>query len=457
METELAKLEILKLMGKDSYGMRSQKDGWAKLLHEAPEAFLHKDVWLSGFKAYGGEWMQTVPKPSRDVLVEAAVQNLRYFVSDLLREKEFVMEVYATANSRGKSIGRSSLNNLTTELKKDKEVVLLAVENDGSNYLCSSRARNIREDEDIVKAAIADDPHLYSEIPAQFRSRKDIVLLAVKKNPSILSEIPQFYDDIDVMTAAVERVGNALSYACYRLKLDRELCLKAVLNNTEAMAHVPEKFREDVEFSIHCNSSKKVTDFLKYCGSLRNDPAFVEMAIESNFINYSYASYNDRLKEEIYLPMLERSNGEGYKLLPDVLREDLKLFYKCFKLAATGLSCEDEDAQHKKSKAIADILVSAPPAIQMILIDEAELRRAQNLPREVMYEQSIGTHWHFYKYTNSEFVEKVVSAEKRLDTYMLNEKLSTELTQKSRSKQLLRDASTILVQQTQQRPARQKI
>lgn len=456
MKNDLAKLEILKLIKKDPYGMYRQKDAWAQLLHDSPEAFIDRDVWMAGYGEYGSQWIDIVPTPARNVLIEAAVHDPYHFKSDLLREKEFVMEFYASANSQRKNLGRSSIDYLPTELKKDRDVVLLAVKNDGSNYMKSSRAKHIREDEEIIKAAISDDASVYREIPAQFRLRKDIVVLAVQSDPSILDEIGQFQDDIDVVTTAVERKGTALKYASYRLRQDRELCLKAILNDSAALAFVPEKYREDVEFSIHCNSSKKVTNFLKYCGSLCHDSAFAEMAIESTYLNYTYASYKDRLREDIYLPMLDRSNGLGYELLPDVLREDVKVFEKCFRLA-TSVECADEGAEDTKLRNLQKILLAAPPPIQMILIDEQTIRRGTNIPVEVASAQNLQQLWHFHGSYKDEFKKNVENAEKRLSTYMLTEKLQSELTNQSRSQQILKEAIGLTAPNTQTKPSRHKI
>ena len=439
MELEIAKVEIMKLMEKDRHGMHGCKNEWAQLLNDAPEAFIEKDIYLKGFQQYGPNWCRIAPKPSREVLLEAAIQDMRYFQSDLLREKEFVMEVYATANSRGKNLGNSSLDEISTELKKDKDIVLLAVKNNGSNYKHSSKARSIREDEEIIKTAIAGDWSMYHQIPEKFQERKDIVLLTVGREPCMLGHIQLYRDDRDVLMTAVQKAGRTLRFASERLKNDRELCLTAVLNDSNALEFVPEKFIEDIEFSIQANQSQNKGDFLQFCGSLRYDSAFAEMAIESNYRNYEYASYKDRLREDIYKPMLDVSQGLGYELLPDVLREDVTVFATCLAKAKCTDDAIGSQQGEINGQTLSRILQAAPVSIQRILIDEGEFRGASKIPAEVLFQEcreSHNAHWSYSPWQEQRFTKNLEAASKRLDSYLLNQKLQSALNSEPRSQLL---------------------
>ena len=133
----------------------------------------------------------------------AAVKNygrhLKYASPDLRNDREVVL--MAVNNDRWR-FRDNSLKYASTRLRNDREVVLAAVKQNG--YALRHASNDLRQDREIVLAAIEDTPEALRFASKELREDREIVMAAVKKD------------------------GFALRLARGDLKLDREILLAAI-------------------------------------------------------------------------------------------------------------------------------------------------------------------------------------------------------------------------------------
>ena len=109
-----------------------------------------------------------------------------------------------------------------------------------------------RDDRATVLKAVERDwlclAYTQPELCNRLRKDKEVVLLAVVQDPEALSLVGEkLRKDREVVLAAVSHHGGALRWAPKELKADRELVLAAVRNSFTALQHADAALRSDLE------------------------------------------------------------------------------------------------------------------------------------------------------------------------------------------------------------------
>ena len=115
------------------------------------------------------------------------------------------------------------------ELRKDKEVVMAAVLQNGDALQYASPA--LQKDRDVVMAAVSQNGDALCYASSALKRDRDIVLAAVsQQGDALLWSNKDLKNDRSVVMAAVLQNGNALQYASSELQGDRDIVLAAVKN-----------------------------------------------------------------------------------------------------------------------------------------------------------------------------------------------------------------------------------
>ncbi len=112
-------------------------------------------------------------------------------------------------------------------LKKDREVVLVAVQQDGGSLYYADES--LKKDRDLVLAAVQQRGDTLYYADESLKKDREFVLAAVQKHGYALEYADEsLKKDREIVLAAVQQSGLALQYADTSFKKDREINLAAV-------------------------------------------------------------------------------------------------------------------------------------------------------------------------------------------------------------------------------------
>lgn len=260
-----------------------------------------RDVVLEACAIYGMAlaWSSERCKADREV-VTTAVKHcgtaLAYASEDLKGNDQIVREACRQ--------DPSALEYASWELRcTDKELVLDIVERDGRTL---KWAADLRNDFEIVKAAVKDCGLALAEASVDLRNDKKIVMAAVAQDgQALLLASPALRNDHEIVITAVASKGLALAHALETQIHDPEIVQAALLQDGLALAYVPEELRRIREIVIAAVSQcglalqyapyalrgdtevalaainqggEEVVNFLSL--DLKRDPVFVAFALE---------------------------------------------------------------------------------------------------------------------------------------------------------------------------------
>ena len=218
------------------------------------------------------------------------------------------------------------------EFRDDREIVLAAVTNYGGALKYASET--LRADREIVLAAVANggDPLRY--VPDHLlvdrafilqvvttHARYDKVYVDFGRDCSVDDVPERYFDDLEIVHAAVAHDGHTLSCVSDRLRTNREIVLTAVSNFGCALQYASETLRNDREV---------VRTAVSNCGyaiyyaptTLRNDRELVLAAASNSILALWGTFYGDR---EIVLAALAstsiiRHSSDGQRILCELAR-----------------------------------------------------------------------------------------------------------------------------------------
>ena len=181
------------------------------------------------------------------------------------------------------------LKKMPKYLKKEKRVVLVAVENCGAALEYAHRS--LKKDREIALNALKNDCAAFKYAHSSLKKDKDFVLGAFNCHQPDDSEPEVFYllnnslqKDRDIVLAAMNRMEELNEHLSKKIfkntnfRTDKELLLKAIrLSYGSAFQYADESLKKDKEFVLAVAALTKTTYYLKYADeSLMNDPEFIE-------------------------------------------------------------------------------------------------------------------------------------------------------------------------------------
>ena len=143
-------------------------------------------------------------------------------------EKDEILERY-----------RNVLENISDELKNDKEFMLEAVKNDWYGEVLQYASDELKADKEFMLGIIKNYGYgsLLMYASDELKNDREVVMEAVKNNntgEALEYASDELKVDKDIVLEAVKNDGWALKYASDELKKDKEFILEAVNNNIKA-------------------------------------------------------------------------------------------------------------------------------------------------------------------------------------------------------------------------------
>ncbi len=225
--------------------------------------------------------------------------------------------------------GGEALKNMSSRLKKDREVVLAAVKRDGAALQYADDS--LRRDKEIVLTALKQvkkaekftvDVLAFAE--SSLKKNRGFIYQAVREDGlSLKYAVPTLKKDRRIVLAAVKENGYALEYADPVLKKEKAIVLSAVKNNGNALEYADPVLKKD---KIVVLAAVKQNGYaLRYADPLlRKDKSVVLAAVK----NYGYAlRYADPLlrkdKEIVFAAV--KQNSAALKYADDIFRQNQKV------------------------------------------------------------------------------------------------------------------------------------
>ena len=142
------------------------------------------------------------------------------------------------------------MSNLTENARDNKEVMLAAINENGSAFKYGSE--RMRSDKELLNLALErysyDFPLEYAS-PA-LQNDKEIILKAMNKNSeNIKFASPEIRNDPEVVMESIKSNGSNFKYASYELKNNKDFILSALLENTNIYSYIPESQKENTTSS----------------------------------------------------------------------------------------------------------------------------------------------------------------------------------------------------------------
>ncbi len=142
-----------------------------------------------------------------------------------------------------------SVFNIHESLKKDCEIVLAAVQQDGYAFFYADAS--LKKDREIILAAVKQNGYFLQYADENFKKDREIVLTAVQKNGLALEYADEsLKKDKEIVLTAVQKNGLPLKYADESLKKDREIVLTAVQKDGRALQYADESLKKDREIVL---------------------------------------------------------------------------------------------------------------------------------------------------------------------------------------------------------------
>ena len=132
------------------------------------------------------------------------------------------------------------------ELRKDREVVLRAVTNNGRALRYAFEA--LKGDKKLVLAAVTQNGLALQHASEELQGDREVVLTAVAQYVDALGYAsPELRADREMVLTAVTHNGWALEYASQELRADREVCLVATSQETEAVEYISPELKNEIK------------------------------------------------------------------------------------------------------------------------------------------------------------------------------------------------------------------
>ena len=156
---------------------------------------------------------------------------------------------------------------------------------------------------------VAEEPHVRES------AERNTVIEIVSQDGMILQYYPQYYNDREVVLAAVRENGHALQYADPVLRADREIGLAAVQNDGEALELTHLNNDREIVFA----AVRQIGRALQYASDyLREDRGIVYAAVRNDGYSLQYASLGLRADPEvIQASMTQNPRARIFAIRPD--------------------------------------------------------------------------------------------------------------------------------------------
>lgn len=161
---------------------------------------------------------------------------------------------------------------------------------------------------------------------SQWRKDKEIILAAVKQNGLSLYYADYHQNDDEVVRAAIEQEPESIQFANFRLRNDRELAKTIIKADPNCMEFLSKDIQNDKELIlIGLHHNFVVLEDIDY--ELSNDTDFMKQCCDIEIMSLKYCS--DRLKNDwSFVKPLMIEQGSWLHFASDEIRDDRDYMYE---------------------------------------------------------------------------------------------------------------------------------
>ncbi len=233
----------------------------------------------------------------------------------------------------------ASIFDIHESLKKDREIVLAAVKQEGLALKLVDET--LKKDREIVLIAVQQNGWALQYADETLKKDREIVLVAVQQNGWALKYADEtLKKDREIVLAAVQQDGWALEYADESLKKDREIVLAAVQQDGYALQYADKSLKKDREIALA--AIKQTGIALRYADeSLKKDREIVLAAVQQDGWALEYADESLKKDREIVLAAVHQ-NGYALQYVDETLKKDRAIVLAAVKQFGLALAFADE-------------------------------------------------------------------------------------------------------------------
>ncbi len=307
LETKLKEMDFVSKEDLDSNlekvnDQRKLVEIYKKTINRIP--LTEEEIILLYTKQIGFGW-------TNDPLVEKTTK-LRNFTEDVdsLSVDNQINVIIKNANKLPKDL---SINN--------KETALVVVSQIGKLFQYLSK--ELKDDEQLVKTALATSPNMLEFVGERFKNNKTIVMDIVSKKGSLLRYASDgLKNDREVILIAIKNDGLALKYVGDKFKDDDEIVRIAITQNGLALEFAGEKFRKDKNMAIIAVGNGAALEYVSE--ELKKDKEIVLKSISRNGYYIVYAN-KELLNDKAFVIKLIHTNPEVFVYLREDLKKDKEI------------------------------------------------------------------------------------------------------------------------------------
>ena len=166
-------------------------------------------------------------------------------------DKEYVMAALEP-EVMSEGVSGQYLTYASGRLKADKEVVMKAVKSSGNLALCDADD-SLKKDKDVVSIAVLGDSRGLSHADDSLKADKDFFMGLMNRSTEFENMTGRNFDslheslrgDKEVVMAVVSVYGSQLEHASDSLRADKEVVLAAVENDRWALEYADKSLQKD--------------------------------------------------------------------------------------------------------------------------------------------------------------------------------------------------------------------
>lgn len=222
-----------------------------------------------------------------------------------------------------------SIQFVNEKMKADKDIVLAAVQSNGESIRFVSNV--LKRDKEIVMAAVQSRSRSIRLVNDELKKDKEIVLFAIQDDGNNFQYVSnELKKDKEVVLAAIESTSNAIEYIDDSLWRDKEVVLVAIGSTSNAIDYMDKRLWNDREIILEILKnldSASLTSEIKTMlfsinENLRNDSTIISMLNTLTFEGLSIASERLRNDKEFVRSIIK--NSYGWKLILKYVGDDIK-------------------------------------------------------------------------------------------------------------------------------------
>lgn len=245
----------------------------------------------------------------------------------LRKDKSFILDVLALQKG-------SALSCTDESLRNDREFVMKLIKQQ-SFFSLTNIGGSLKNDREITLIAVKNNGRELSNANKLFKKDKDVVLAAVENYRHALQYAKTFRNDKEVILKAIANNGTALQYASVALKRDKEIVLAAVRSNGLALRYADDNLKKDKEVVIAAIKNNGYS--IKYAHQkLKQDRSIVEMAVTNNGRAISFVTEKYRKDKNLNLTAI-KNDRNAILLIDESLRKDKEFMLSVIKTAGDNM------------------------------------------------------------------------------------------------------------------------